>query len=84
MPVQVTDLSSDYGTIEIDDADNGEPGNGAIWDMSQLVAGRSLAPGQSSERRILRFRIVDAKSPLSRQPDLVVVRAKIYSTTPCH
>ena len=77
--MQLTDLHSDLGTIEVENADNGVRGIGAVWDLSNLLPSESLAPGAISERRRLLFRISKPKLSLGRRfEDLVIVRAKMF------
>jgi len=75
--IQVTDLHSDFGPVEAMNADNGAHGVGAIWDLSNLLPLKPLAPGSVSERRRLLFRISSPQLPLGRLSKLVIIRAKV-------
>jgi len=80
--MQVIDLHSDFGTIQVQNADNGERGVGATWDLSNLLPGESLAPGATSLRRRLLFHISKPQIPSGRrESDLVIVRGQIFSKT---
>ncbi len=76
--MQVTDLHSDFGAIEVENADNAQRGVGAIWDLSNLLPIQALEPGAVSDRRALLFRISNPKLPPRLLADLVVVRARVF------
>jgi hypothetical protein len=79
--MEVTDLHSDLGQVEAENADNGRNGTGAVWDLSHLLRDGSLAPGAASERRQLLFRITNPHPPSGREQDLVIVKAKMLSAS---
>jgi len=76
--MQVTDLHSDFGAIEVENADNAQRGVGAIWDLSNLLPIQALEPGAASDRRALLFRISNPQLPPRLLADLVVVRARVF------
>ena len=76
--MQIIDLRSDFGPIEVEDSDNGKRGIGAIWDLSTLLPRQPLAPGEVSTRRRILFRISRPTLPPALEPGLVMMRAKMF------
>jgi hypothetical protein len=50
-------LRSDYGAAEIDNADNGIRGNGALWDVTETLEHGLLRPWSTSLPRTLSFMV---------------------------
>jgi hypothetical protein len=46
--IKARELSSEAGTVAIDNADNGLRGPGAIWDVSRTITGTELPPGDAA------------------------------------
>ena len=59
LKLRVIGLESRLAVPEIVGSDNGISGVGAVWDLSDLIDGGSLGPGQSSRPRRLRFHMKD-------------------------
>jgi hypothetical protein len=77
--MQITDLHSEFGKINVLSSDNGESGAGALFDMTDLLPPDPLAPGASSLRRRILFHISEPKLPSGVYPDLVIVKAKVFA-----
>ena len=56
---RVVALSSDAGSAQIVNSDNGQVGAGAVWDFSALVPAGELKPDSVSESKRLLFRVSD-------------------------
>jgi carboxypeptidase family protein len=69
-------LRSDYGTPEIDNADNGIRGEGAIWDMTDDLEGGVIRPWSTSMPRTLAFRIKNLVEKDKGDP--VIIGFKIF------
>lgn len=80
LELEITALRSDFGTVEVEGADNNNSGVGARLDLSSLIPSEGLAPGSASNRRTIWFHISHPKLPPGRLADLVVVKAKIFSS----
>lgn len=61
LKLRVIALKSELGEPRIINADNGRNGVGAVWDFSALVKKDSLAPGESSDSKQLRFQIANRR-----------------------
>jgi hypothetical protein len=59
--VRVLQMRSDLGIPEIQNAENNARGAGATWDFSSNLSGPTLAAGQKSEPKELRFRFSDLR-----------------------
>jgi hypothetical protein len=62
LKLRVVELRSELGEPQILDADNGQRGAGAVWDFSNFLRSHSLGPGESSNPKQLRFKILNEKS----------------------
>jgi hypothetical protein len=80
-PVRIvaSGVRSDYGLPEIDNADNGVRGDGAIWDMTDELEGGVIGPWSSSMPRTLAFKVKNLVEKDQGNP--VVVRFKIFGNT---
>ena len=47
------------GVVAVLDADNSEPGIGAVWDFTQSLDDNKLKPGEKSRVKHLEFRVSD-------------------------
>jgi hypothetical protein len=72
-------LRSDYGAVEIDNADNGIRGDGAIWDMTGALEGGVLRPWSTSMPRTLAFKIANVSEQHEGNP--VSVGLKLFGKT---
>jgi hypothetical protein len=63
LKIRVLQLISDLAALRIENADNDLKGPGAIWDFTQLLNGKPLAPGEATSLRDLRFRVCDVRMP---------------------
>jgi hypothetical protein len=69
-------LRSDYGTAEIDNADNGNRGNSALWDMTDSLEHGLLRPWSASMPRTLSFMV---KNMVVRDKgDALVAEFKVF------
>jgi hypothetical protein len=59
--LRVIGLRSELGHPRIANADNRQTGSGAVWDFSEQVSKQSLAPGETSDLRQLRFEILNLR-----------------------
>jgi hypothetical protein len=59
--VRVLTLESEFGVPEVTNADNGEHGTGAVWDLSSLVPTGGLASLQASQPKTLTFKLTDVR-----------------------
>jgi hypothetical protein len=70
--VRLLTLNSEIGNPRALDADNALEGPGALYDVSALVTGGTLAPHTSSEERVLRFGINEPR-PFKQGDDIKLV-----------
>lgn len=63
LKIRVLQLNSDLAVLRIENADNGMKGPGAVWDFTQLLNGKPLAPGEATPLRDLHFRVSDVRFP---------------------
>ena len=57
LKLRATSLQSDLGAVEAANSDNGQLGPGAIWNFSPSLKDNRLLPGESSESKLLIFRL---------------------------
>lgn len=80
-------LRSEYGLPEIDNADNGVRGDGAIWDMTDELEGGMIRPWSPSMPRTLAFKVKNLVEHDEGNPtdfglhDPVVVGFKVFGNT---
>ena len=61
-------LDSDLGVPTVRNADNGERGPGAVWDVTDLLPNGVLAPGTLSGEKQLAFALSDVRQPRWETP----------------
>jgi hypothetical protein len=80
--VRVIGLESAWGVLEITNADNGEKGTGAVWDLSKELSAGRLLPMKLSALKLLTFRLSDlrpAGDARSFRNDVVMkVHTRVY------
>jgi hypothetical protein len=59
--IRLLRLTSELGRPEALDAENGNPGPGAVWDWGSAVPGGVLEAGAESQPRELAFRVQDLR-----------------------
>ncbi len=57
LKLRATSLQSELGAVEAANSDNGQLGPGAIWNFSPSLKDNRLLPGESSESKLLIFRL---------------------------
>jgi hypothetical protein len=68
LKLRATKLESNVGDVVASNADNGELGPGAIWDLTaQMPKRRALLPGETTRARRLVFTLNRAAPPLGRR-----------------
>jgi hypothetical protein len=74
-------LQSALGVPEVVNADNGEKGEGAVWDFSSLLKANALKPNETSASRKLIFRLSNVqpfKEGTVYKYGLVSLQARIF------
>lgn len=61
LKVRVVQLRSDVGVAQIEGAENGAKGPGAVWNFTGALNGKALPGGESSQFKELRFRVSDVR-----------------------
>ncbi len=76
--IRVVQLGSDLGVAEIIGSENGAKGPGAIWDFTDVLKEKSLQPGEVSQFKELRFRVVDIRGlPTTERLKLSLVKLDV-------
>ena len=57
LKMRILRMSSEFGVPKITDAENGLTGNGAILNLSDLLAGNVLKPNDETVVKLLRFKL---------------------------
>jgi hypothetical protein len=79
--VRAVMLQSALGVPEVVNADNGEKGEGAVWDFSSLLKANALKPNETSASRKLIFRLSNVqpfKEGTVYKYGLVSLQARIF------
>jgi hypothetical protein len=83
LKMRLLDLSSELGVPRVANADAGGTGEGAVWDVTSLVGGGVLLPGQRTRPKRIQFSMTDMAtlrpSALSARTGLAVFNVKILA-----